>query len=69
MVTAPSRIPELTRRELDVVEGIVHGYTNDEVAHSLRMSTNTVRSHLRTVYIKLGISNRIQLANWYHEND
>ena len=53
----------LTRREFDVVEQLLNGATAIEVASTLRLSFHTVRTHIRNVYEKLGVANRIELVN------
>ncbi|MDF2559767.1 MAG: LuxR family transcriptional regulator [Microbacterium sp.] len=55
-------INALTPKETAVVELAVSGLTNAEMANRLHISTNTVKSHLRSAYAKLGVSNRRQLA-------
>jgi DNA-binding NarL/FixJ family response regulator len=52
----------LTPRELDIVRMIVGGYTNKEIAESLSIGENTVKSHLTHIFNKLGASSRIELA-------
>lgn len=52
----------LTRRERAILDGIVRGLPNKDIADELHISTNTVRSHVRTVLTKLGVSNRTQAA-------
>ena len=48
----------LTRRELEVLKGIVAGHTDREIAHSLFISEHTARSHIKSLYRKLGVSSR-----------
>jgi DNA-binding NarL/FixJ family response regulator len=58
-------IPEpdlLTAREADVLELLQQGYTNAEIAHELSIGIETVRTHARNIYRKLGISTRRDLA-------
>jgi two-component system nitrate/nitrite response regulator NarL len=52
----------LTPRELDVVESIVSGFTNREIAKKHSISEQTVKHHLRSVFDKVGVSNRLELA-------
>lgn len=49
-------------RELDVLTFLVHGYTNREIAAHLKITQNTVKSHLKNIYDKLGVNNRTQAA-------
>ena len=53
----------LTRSELAVIDHLVDGLNNSEIADRLFVSRRTVESHLVHVYAKLGLSGRVQLAN------
>ena len=48
----------LTRRESEVLEGISHGCSTREIAEQLFVGDETVRSHLKSLYQKLGVSDR-----------
>lgn len=52
----------LTARELDVVAAIVEGYTNREIAQKFSISEQTVKHHLTSIFEKVGVSNRLELA-------
>ncbi len=52
----------LTSAELRIVDEVSRGLTNREVASCLFVSQNTVESHLKHIYPKLGIHSRTQLA-------
>ncbi len=51
----------LTKREDDVVNQVVDGLSNREVAQKLGLSEHTVSNYLFRVYDKLGISSRVEL--------
>ena len=53
---------ELTPREHEVLRLIASGLTNREIARSLWISPNTVRSHVENIFEKLGVSNRTAAA-------
>ncbi len=54
--------PELlTPREADVLEMLRNGHSNAEIAHALHVSIETVRTHARHVYRKLGVRTRREL--------
>ena len=55
--------PELTESEFAVVSLVARGATNREVAERLFLSPYTVSSHLRHVFVKLGIRSRAELAH------
>lgn len=52
----------LTAREADVLGLLQQGCTNAEIAHELSIGVETVRTHARNIYRKLGISTRRDLA-------
>ncbi len=60
----PLSEPELslTPRELAVLELLAQGQTNGGIARSLVVSTGTVRTHVKRVIAKLGVSDRTQAA-------
>ena len=52
----------LTPRELDIVSAIVAGNTNKDIAQQYSISEATVKHHLTSIFDKLGVSNRLELA-------
>jgi DNA-binding CsgD family transcriptional regulator len=52
----------LTPREADVLELLQDGATNAQIAHELSIGIETVRTHARNIYRKLGISSRRELG-------
>ena len=52
----------LTNRELDVVNAIVSGFTNREIGQKYSISEQTVKHHLRNIFDKTGVGNRLELA-------
>jgi LuxR family transcriptional regulator/LuxR family quorum-sensing system transcriptional regulator CciR len=53
------RAPDLTAREYDVYRCIVRGMSNIEIAETLTLSPNTVDTHIRRLFAKLGVNDRI----------
>jgi DNA-binding NarL/FixJ family response regulator len=51
----------LTRREAEVLELLHDGATNAQIAHHLSIGIETVRTHARNIYRKLGIASRREL--------
>lgn len=52
----------LTSRELQVLQGLTQGKSNKEIARDLDIAEPTVKLHMKTLYRKLGASNRTQAA-------
>jgi DNA-binding NarL/FixJ family response regulator len=52
----------LTPREAEVLELLHDGATNAQIAHKLSIGIETVRTHARNIYRKLGIASRRELA-------
>ncbi len=60
---SPSRRPasgELTRRELEVLSGMSHGRSNAQIGGELFLSEDTVKTHARRLFRKLGAADRAQ---------
>jgi len=53
---------ELTAREGEVLELLQDGRTNSEIAEALSIGVETVRTHARSIYRKLGVPSRRELA-------
>lgn len=53
----------LSKRERDVLEHLVHGLSNPEVAAALHLSRHTIKQHASGVYRKLGVRNRAEAAS------
>ena len=49
---------------VDPVRVLASGASLSEVAHELYLSPNTVKTHRRTIYRKLGVSSRGELLRW-----
>ncbi len=65
-IAAPSRpkasrsgeSPRLSGRELEILEYLVDGWSNAEIASALKIGVRTVRFHLEGLYSKLGTNRR-----------
>jgi DNA-binding NarL/FixJ family response regulator len=60
--TAPSMVDQLSPRELEVLELVAAGLTNEAIADSLSLSVRTVERHLSNVYTKLGLGGKAARA-------
>ena len=52
----------LTPRELEVVQCIVEGCSNKDIARQFTISEETVKRHLSNIFDKTGVSTRLELA-------
>jgi DNA-binding NarL/FixJ family response regulator len=52
-------------REQRVIELVAQGLKNKEVASEIGTTEHVVKNYLRTIYDKLGLWNRVELALWY----
>ncbi|MBN1318087.1 MAG: response regulator transcription factor [Anaerolineales bacterium] len=60
--TQALELQELTERELEVLELLARGLTNNEIGDSLVISANTVKRHLKAIYKKLDVHTRSAAA-------
>jgi len=52
----------LTRRELEIIAEVADGCTNKNIAEKLSIAEQTVKHHLTSIFQKVGVSNRLELA-------
>ena len=62
------KIGELSARQREILEMVVEGLSNAEIACRLYLSESTIKQHLRVVYKVLGVSNRTQVAKAMREH-
>jgi DNA-binding NarL/FixJ family response regulator len=55
-------VAALTKRELEIADLVTDRKTNREIAAELFLSGKTVESHLRNIFVKLGVSSRVEVA-------
>ena len=55
-------VQRLTARELQIVALICEGCKNKEIAHQLGTKEQVVKNYLRSIYVKTGVSDRLELA-------
>ena len=58
----------LTPREIEVLSMVALGAKNEEIAHKLCISPNTVRTHIYNIFKKANVSNRLQAVLWAAKN-
>ncbi|WP_394223786.1 response regulator transcription factor [Alteromonas gracilis] len=55
----------LTKRELAITRKIAEGAQNQEIADSLHISVNTVKTHVYSIFRKTECRNRVELIKWF----
>jgi DNA-binding CsgD family transcriptional regulator len=53
----------LTRRESEVLDGLLHNFANKEIALSLRLSERTVKFHVSSLLAKFKVRSRLELVH------
>jgi DNA-binding NarL/FixJ family response regulator len=61
-VRAPESPEELTEREAEVLRLVARGHANKQIASSLFVSEKTVKAHVSSILMKLGVQSRTQAA-------
>ncbi|MGA2771752.1 MAG: response regulator transcription factor [Bryobacteraceae bacterium] len=54
--------PDLSAREVQVLELIVRGLANKQIAYTLNIAEHTVKNHVKNILSKLGVQDRTQAA-------
>ncbi|GAB3946595.1 response regulator transcription factor [Spirosoma harenae] len=53
----------LSRREKEIIKGLVSGKTAEQLADELHITYETVKSHRKNIYLKLGINSLVELIH------
>ncbi|HET7010143.1 MAG TPA: response regulator transcription factor [Anaerolineales bacterium] len=64
----PSERPALTPQQIRVLSLIAEGMDNAAIADTLYVSKNTVKTHVRDIFARLGVNDRTQAAIWALRN-
>ena len=57
-------LPDLTQRELQILQLVIEGKTNKAIASETYISEKTVEFHLDHVYTKIGVRTRLMASLW-----
>jgi DNA-binding NarL/FixJ family response regulator len=58
----PGRAQGLTARESEILALVIQGFRNEDIADALFLGVNTVKTHLKSLYRKLGARNRADVV-------
>lgn len=59
---------DLTEREIEILNMVSMGTSNDEIAEKIDISPNTVKTHIYNIFKKINVTNRLQAALWAAKN-
>jgi len=58
----------LSKREIEVFKHLSSGFSNEEIAEKMFVSKNTIKTHIKNIYSKLDVKNRIQAMKKVNSN-
>lgn len=58
---------KITSRELAILKLVKEGFSNEKISRETGVTLNTVKFHLKNIYKKLHVINRVQAINRYDE--
>ena len=64
---ARALLARLTEREREVAVAVSEGLTNTEISRALHLGVATVKTHVGSVFAKLEVTNRVQVARHVHD--
>jgi len=59
-----ANLSDLTPRELEILQLVLAGYTNQAIANEIYISKKTVEFHLNHLYTKIGVQTRLMAGIW-----
>ena len=58
-----NRKVKISQREYEIISGIHQGLKNDQIASQLFISENTVKSHIKRIYLKCEVHSKVELIS------
>lgn len=58
----------LSSRQAEILRLIAEGLSNEEICATLYLSRNTVKTHIRTLYARIGVERRAQAVVWAYRH-
>lgn len=65
---SPVHVFDLSPREAEVLALIAKGLSNKEIAQTVFLSINSIKTYVRTAYAKIGVRTRSQAVVWAHQH-
>ena len=59
----------LTKREEEVLDLLLQGYSNNKIAEELSVSVHTIKAHVDSIFRKFGVHNKVQAAVYAVRNN
>ena len=63
-----AHIETLTDREREILGLFAEGFQNKLIAARLSIATETVKAHAKSIFRKLGVTNRVQAVIWFRDH-
>ena len=60
MIRTDPPIQNLTERQLEILNSVMRGFTNQDIARQLNIREDSVKEHLYNIFDKMGASNRAE---------
>lgn len=67
-VLPSTETPKLSRKEIELLNWLIVGYSNELIAERMLISPHTVKTHFYNLYRKLNVKNRVQAASWARDH-
>jgi DNA-binding CsgD family transcriptional regulator len=61
------KVPQLSARQLDIIQLVAIGKSDQEIADTLSLSIYTIKTHLKIVYKKWDVRNRLEATNIFNQ--
>jgi len=58
----------LTRKEMETLRLLATGGSTEHIAHELKVSPHTVKTHIYNLFRKIRVTNRVQAVHWAAQN-
>ncbi|MCL0073017.1 ABC transporter ATP-binding protein [Dehalococcoidia bacterium] len=68
-LSKPNETSPLTRREIEILKLLAISKSNPEIAEELRISEETVKSHIKKIFRKLGLKSRTEAGSYFWQRD